>query len=210
VSEVEDAAIDGDRFPVVASLGAMTGAKRIPQLLRAFARLRRSFSDAMLVLAGAGEDTIQLGPRLERLGLRSGRDVLVLGHVAESRFCALLARADICVSLRWPTLGETSASVIRALALGRCVVVSEVGWYAELPDPLAVKVRPDEREVDTLAAALELLAGDERLRHSMGSAARRYIASEHHIDRVADAYLAALRAAAEATENRSVGRNAAA
>ena len=210
VPNVEDAAIERDRFPVVVSLGAVTGAKRIPQLLRAFEQFRRGFGDALLVLAGAGQEVIQLGARLERLGLRPGRDVVALGHVADAEFWSLLARADICVSLRWPTLGETSASAIRALALGRCVVVSDVGWYAELPDPVAVKVRPDGREVDALAAALALLAGDERMRHSMGAAARRYVATEHHIDRAADAYLAALRAAATTAEDRPVGHDAAA
>lgn len=210
LSEVQDAAIGGDRFPVVASLGAVTGAKRIPQLLRAFARLRRGFGDALLVLAGAGQDVIQLGTRLERLGLRPGRDVLALGHVGDVDFWSLLARADICVNLRWPTLGETSASVISALALGRCVVVSDVGWYAELPDSVALKVHPDEHEIDSLAAALELVAGDQRLRERFGAAASRYVASEHHVDRAADAYVAALSAAASTAEDRSIGRDAAA
>lgn len=207
--EVEGGLVDASSFPVVASLGAVTGAKRIPQLLRAFARLRRTYSAAVLVLAGAGHALLRLESRLERLGLRLGRDVLALGHVTDVEFSSLLRRADICVSLRWPTLGETSASVIRALSLGRCVVVSDVGWYAELPDSVAVKVRPDEREVAMLATALEFLAGDDALRRSMGAAAGRYAASEHHVDRAAEAFVRALRATASAAKDRSVGRNAA-
>jgi len=193
VPRVDAAPIASGRFPVVSCLGAVTAAKRIPQLLRAFARLRRAFPDALLVLAGAGQEGVRLGVRLERLGLRPGEDVLTLGHVSEPDFWALLARSDVCVSLRWPTLGETSASVIRALGLGRPVVVSDVGWYAELPDAVAVKVRTDDHEVTALAAALELLAGDTHIRESLGASAAQYVSSEHHVDRTADGYAAALR-----------------
>jgi glycosyltransferase involved in cell wall biosynthesis len=202
VPEVHALTLAPGRFPIVSSLGAVTSAKRVPQLLRAFARLQERFPDALLVLAGAGIDRIQLGPRLEQLGLRAGQDVLSLGHVADADFWGLLARSDICVSLRWPTLGETSASVVRALGLGRSVVVSDVGWYAELPDGVAARVRYDEHEVESLAATLELLAGDESLRRALGAAAARYVAREHHVERTSEEYAAALGEAELAARDR--------
>jgi glycosyltransferase involved in cell wall biosynthesis len=187
-----DARVPADRFPVVSSLGALTYAKRIPQLLGAFARLRRRFPSALLVLAGPGADALRLDSRLDRLGLVRDRDVLCLGHVNGERFQALMARSDICVSLRWPTLGETSASVVGALALGKAVVVSDVGWYAELPDGVAARVPLGEHEADLLAATLELLAGDDRLRAGLGEAAASYARREHDLARAADAYAGAL------------------
>ena len=57
----------------------------------------------------------------------------------------------MCVSLRWPTMGETSGMAIRALSLGR-LLVSDAGWFSELPDSVAAKVPVDEFEVTTLAA----------------------------------------------------------
>ena len=57
-------------------------------------------------------------------------------------------------------MGETSGTVIRALAIGKPLVVSDVGWSWSCPTPVAVKVAPDEREVDVLAAELERLLGD--------------------------------------------------
>ena len=47
------------------------------------------------------------------------------------------------------------------------LIVSDVGWFSELPDAVALKVPVDDREVETLAAALELLAPrpDVRARH---------------------------------------------
>jgi glycosyltransferase involved in cell wall biosynthesis len=204
--EVGEAGLPVDRFPIVSSLGGLTYAKRIPQLLDAFASLRRRFPRALLVLAGSGAGALHLDARLERLGLVRDRDVLCLGHVTEGRFLSLMAHSDVCVSLRWPTLGETSASVISALGLGKAVVVTDVGWYSELPDGVAAKVPLGEREGDLLSATLELLAEDERLRNDLGAAAAAYARREHDLEGAADAYVEALEASvgdngARATRN---------
>jgi glycosyltransferase involved in cell wall biosynthesis len=102
-----------------------------------------------------------------------------------------MAACDAIVSLRSPTMGETSGSAIRALSLGKPLVVSDRGWFAELPDEAVIKVPVDELEEDRLAAALEALT-DRAVRTSMGAAARRLVEREHRVDRVAEAYAAAL------------------
>ena len=96
----------------------------------------------------------------------------MLGHVDEERLWGILAACDVCVSLRWPTMGETSGSVIRALGLGRPLVVSDVGWFSELPDPVVAKIPVDESEVEVLAGVLERLSADPELRDRMGEAAQ--------------------------------------
>ena len=45
-----------------------------------------------------------------------------------------MAACDVVVSLRSPTMGETSGTVVRALSPARPLVVSDVGWFSELPD----------------------------------------------------------------------------
>ena len=103
-----------------------------------------------------------------------------------------MAAADIHVCLRAPTMGETSGTAIRALALGKPLVVSDVGWFSELPDDVALKVGVDTHEADTLTAALELLATRPDARASMGAASLALAASGHSVERVADLYAAAL------------------
>ena len=176
--------------PLIGCVGHIVPSKRIGQLLTAFARLRATFPGAVLVLAGAARG-VQIETRLEQLGLKRGEDVLVLGHVDEDRLWALLAACDLCVSLRWPTMGETSGSVIRALGLGRPLVVSDVGWFSELPDRVAAKIPVDESEVAVLTGVLERLCGDPQLREQMGAEAREYIRREHDLERVADLYASA-------------------
>jgi glycosyltransferase involved in cell wall biosynthesis len=102
-----------------------------------------------------------------------------------------MAACDAIVSLRSPTMGETSGSAIRALSLGKPLVVSDVGWFAELPGEAVVKVPVDKREEDTLVAALDVLA-DPSVRAAMGERARELVEREHRLDLVAEAYAAAL------------------
>src|SRR5207302_5849673 len=91
-----------------------------------------------------------------------------------------------------PTMGETSAIAVRALSLGKPLIVSDVGWFSELPDGVALKVPVDEREDDALGAALERLAADPQLRREMGAAGLELARREHGLDRVADLYAASL------------------
>ena len=93
-------------------------------------------------------------------------------------------------------MGETSGSAIRALSLGRPLVVSDLGWFSELPDDVALKVAVDDDEIASLAAALELLASSEATQLAMSDAARAYAAREHDLGHVAEEYAAALEEAA--------------
>jgi glycosyltransferase involved in cell wall biosynthesis len=186
------APLDGE--PVIGSFGFLNAHKRIPQLLEAFALVRRRHPRARLLLVGPEAPGLHLEERIDRLGL--GAAVERHGYVDEERFWSLLAACDVCVSLRWPTMGETSAGVIRMLSLAKPIVVSDVDAFRELPDDVALKVAPDEREADSLAAALLTLAEDAPKRAQLSDAARAYAAREHDLGHVAELYVAALEEAA--------------
>jgi len=191
VPEVEPARVDGG--PVFGAFGHMNTSKRVPQLLAAFARFRESHADARLLLVGSVSPGLDLDYRIEHEGL--GSAVIREDYVPEERLWSFIRRADAIVSLRAPTMGETSAMVIRALTLGKPLVVSDVGWFRELPDDVALKVAPNEHESEQLAAALETLA-DPAVRESMAVHAQRLAAREHDLEHVADLYAAALEEAA--------------
>jgi glycosyltransferase involved in cell wall biosynthesis len=128
--------------------------------------------------------------------LRPGEDVIRVDYVDEARLWSLLSACEVCVNLRYPTMGETSGVVVRALSLGLPLVVSDVGWFAELPDEAVVKVPVGEGEVPAITDALELLARDQELRTRMAEAARSLAQGKHQLDLVAEAYVAALEEAA--------------
>jgi glycosyltransferase involved in cell wall biosynthesis len=181
--------VSGD--PLIGCFGFLNMNKRIPELLEAFAALRRDRPGARLLLVGAAGERFDVQRRLERLGLTEG--VERMDYVPEERMWSLMAACDVLVNLRYPTMGETSGSVIRALSLGKALVVSDVGWFSELPDDAVLKVPVDEHEVATLAAALAVGADHGA---QLGAAARAYVEREHDLGAVADAYVAALEVAA--------------
>ena len=184
--------------PVIGCLGHINPEKRIPQLLEAFALVREELPEARLLLAGPVAPRFDLDARLERLGFPEGA-LIREGYVEERRLDALMAACDVCVNLRAPTMGETSGSAIRALSLGKPLVVSDVGWFSELPDTVAAKVAPDEGEVDVLAGVLGELCTNDPAREAMGRAARELAEREHAVGRVAELYTAALEEAAGAS-----------
>jgi glycosyltransferase involved in cell wall biosynthesis len=177
---------------IIGCFGHLNPAKRLPQLLEAFASLRRRLPEALLLLVGSLSPGLELDPVYDRLGLRIGEDVIHIDYVDEARLWAFLDACDICVNLRYPTMGETSGIVIRALSLGRPLVVSDVGWFAELPNDIVVKVRVGQGEVAAIADALEKLVREPGLRAAMGEAGRAAAQGEHEVGRVAEAYVAAL------------------
>jgi glycosyltransferase involved in cell wall biosynthesis len=193
VPAVEPArAADG---PVIGCFGVVNASKRIPELLRAFASVRERHPSATLLLVGPTAPGFDLDRRLQRLGLAGG-GLAREGWVDERRLWELMAGVDVCVNLRHPTMGETSGTTIRSLSLGKPLVVSDVGWFSELPGEAALKIPVDDAEVETLEAALELLVERDDVRHAMGSAAADLARREHDVGRVADLYAAALEEAA--------------
>ena len=150
---------------LIGCFGHLNESKRIPQLYAAFARLRERLPEARLLLVG--------GASRRLADLETPEGVTREGYVDEERLWSLMESCDVVVSLRSPTMGETSGTVIRALSAGIPLVVSDVGWFSELPDTVAAKVAPDEREVETLAAELERLLSDDEARAAMGAAALR-------------------------------------
>ena len=161
---IEPAAVQGD--PLYGCFGHLNETKRIAELVSAFQRLRERRPGARLLLVGS------LAVRLDRLELPEG--VEHRDYVPEDELWSLMAACDAIVSLRSPTMGETSGSAIRALSLGKPLVVSDVGWFSELPADAVIKVPVDDGEEETLLAALEALA-DPAVRAAMGARARELV-----------------------------------
>jgi glycosyltransferase involved in cell wall biosynthesis len=169
----------------IASFGHVTTEKGIGRVLAALASLKSEY-DFRFTLVGQpdGFDVREL------IGAHGMADrVEVTGYVPLAEFEARLAACDVAVNLRERTAGETSGSVCRAMAAGLPVVVSNVGWFAELPDDCAIKIDAGDAGGEQLRAALARLVADAPLRRRVGERARAYALAEHSIERSAEGYL---------------------
>ncbi len=169
------------------SAGQVISSKQLTLALEAFARLRADYPRARYVVVGDElQHDLDLPAWLAQHGL--GDAVTMTGYLADKAdFVAWIAAADVLVNLRYPTIGETSATALRGLAAGRPVIVSDHGWYAELPDDVCVKVTPNDGEA--VYAAMRRLAGDPTLRAEIGRRAAAYAQREHSLAGAARRYL---------------------
>lgn len=177
-----------DAFLVV-SHGHVNPYKRLDVALRAFRRLATERPEARFLIAGG--EAPGLGATLERqiglLGL-AGR-VRRLGFVTPETVNDLLAAADCCINLRYPSAGETSASLLRIMGAGLPVIVSDAEASGEVPSGCAIKIPVGRIEEPLLAEYLIALARDGALRAGLGAAARAFVAEEHSVARAATGYL---------------------
>jgi glycosyltransferase involved in cell wall biosynthesis len=174
---------------VFASAGLVTASKQPELVLRAFAQLRQELPQAHFLMIGEAHEEVDLPGLLSTLGLTDA--VTCTGFVESlADFCGWLLAADVVVNVRYPTVGETSATALRALAAGRPVIVFDQGWYSELPDDVSIKVPPMD-EAGLLAAMRQLARSPER-RQAMGQAAVHYIQTHHDPAAVAGQYIAFL------------------
>ena len=88
---------------------------------------------------------------------------------------------------------------IRALSLGKPLVVSDVGWFSELPDSVAAKVPVDELRGGDAGRDARAARGGRRPARANGRRSAEYVRQEHDLDRVADLYVAALEEVAGGT-----------
>ncbi|MBB3834818.1 glycosyltransferase involved in cell wall biosynthesis [Xanthomonas arboricola] len=129
---------DGQRL-AVRTFGMVNRNKRVDWVIRALA------SDAVLarvadyrVLGHCPDDERE---RLEAICREVGFNGLVLeGRVTQERLREGLAEADVVTCLRDPALEGASASAIEGMQSGAPVIVSNAGFYAELPDEMVLKI----------------------------------------------------------------------
>jgi glycosyltransferase involved in cell wall biosynthesis len=162
---------------VLASYGWITPQKRLGIALRAFARLLPNFPDAIYLLVGQPSPLFDIEGLVATL--RLGDAVRITGRTTLADFVRHMVATDIAVNLRYPTAGETSASLIRLLGLGVPTLISNVGGFADFPDDCCAKINVDPFEEETVYAILQRLAGDADLRRQMGENAHRYATEAH-------------------------------
>jgi 2-polyprenyl-3-methyl-5-hydroxy-6-metoxy-1,4-benzoquinol methylase/glycosyltransferase involved in cell wall biosynthesis len=186
------AAADGRRSmpstrPVrIASFGLINPDKGIQRALRALAKLR-SDHDFRYTLVGEPNGYYDVRALVRRYDLEDR--VEITGHVTLDEFERRIGETDIALNLRERTVGETSGSLCRLMAAGVTAIVSDEGWFGELPNDAVVKVGAGDNSDELLRAFLDRLIKDGDLREQIGANARAYILAKHDIEHSAEGYL---------------------
>ncbi len=172
--------------PLIGIFGHLKPYKRIAESLRALRRLVKVEPRARVILVGEPHPDFPLEAMIRAMGLAA--NVRVLGFTPIGEFTGYIAACDIVLNLRWPTVGESSGTMLRAMGLGRPVVVSEIGSFAEFPEDVCLKVPVGAGEEDLIFEYLNLLVGQPEVGRELGARARGYVAERCNWAAVARQY----------------------
>jgi glycosyltransferase involved in cell wall biosynthesis len=177
---------------VVTAPGLATAAKRLDLAVRTVARLAADHPRLYLVVAGGADPSLPLAAWAEESGL--GDRFVLTGRLSLEDFERHLCAADVVLSLRFPTHGEISGALVRALGVGRPVIVTAGTPAAEeFPEGVVAPVDPGPREEEELRAVLGRLLGDAALREDMERQARAHVREHHGLEATAGALARFLR-----------------
>ncbi|MBC8101993.1 MAG: glycosyltransferase [Cytophagales bacterium] len=174
---------------VFASCGIVAHTKRPLPTLDAFRVHLADNPKAFLVFVGSVEMPGNFEAEIVRRGL--GERVKISGYVGIETFNEYLKASDVCLTLRYPSNGETSGALLRMLVHGKPSIVSDIGSFANFPDDTVLKLPTPDRcqdEVGEIVDALRRLAQDHEYRGRLGVAAAAYMQREHSPERCARLY----------------------
>lgn len=195
----EKLGVDGSA-PLVGIFGFLKPYKRIAESLRAFRRVTRLVPEARMILVGEPHPDAPVESMIRSSGLSS--HARLLGFTPMEEFVGYLAACDIVLNLRYPTVGESSGTLLRSLGLGKAVLVSEIGSFLEFPDDVCLKVPVGAGEEELIFEYLNLLMSRPEVARALGERAKEYVARECSWPVVAERYVGFLKATAEGTEYR--------
>lgn len=181
---------------LVASFGLVTRAKRIDRALLGFRRFVEDGRDALFLIVGE----VQKSYPLEALAAARelGPRLVLTGRQPMDRFYLYMLAADVVVNLRFPSTGELSGTLIRTLGMGKPVLVSNTGPFAEFPEEAVARIDLGPPEAAEIAAVLRLLFDRPDLREAMGRFAREHVESHYKLSDEARAYASFLERVLEA------------
>lgn len=177
--------LPADSF-IVLSLGYITPPKQVQATLAALAMLAQRGANFVFVIGGERNPGFDIDAQVRLHGLQD--HVRITGYLDEAAFFTHIAAADTLVNLRYPSVGESSGTLSRALAMGLPAVVHNFGPLSEFPDGVVVKVPLELGRPVALAAVLEGLMLDPGWRARVGQAARRHMRSRCSVEQSAASY----------------------
>jgi glycosyltransferase involved in cell wall biosynthesis len=179
-------AFSEDEF-VLASVSTPSYTKRLELVLEAVGRLKPRCAELRFVIIGGGTLGVRVRNLISRYGLED--TVLHTGRVSAVQYRDYIRLADAVVDVRYPSGTEASASLTRAIAAGKPVIVGGHGWFLGLPNDFSVKIPVDATAVDALVAAIQKLVADPAERAAMSQAAWEFARAHLRLEECAARYV---------------------
>jgi glycosyltransferase involved in cell wall biosynthesis len=128
---------------------------------------------------------LQLQALVEKFSLQGS--VKFLGYQPDNILFAYMANADVFVNLRFPAMEGASWSLIEQLYCGKPIIVSDTGFYSELPDDCVMKIHMDREESELFDALKELVFKD-KMREEIGTRGKQFAIKNFNVQKYCKAF----------------------
>lgn len=108
-----------------------------------------------------------------------GRTIIKTGYVKLDEFNCFIEYSDLIVSLRNPSMGETSGAMLRILQKGKACIINEGGWFSEIPENCAIKVNLDKLS-EELTDRIQYFIKNPLYRSQIEKCAKEYFIQEYN------------------------------
>jgi glycosyltransferase involved in cell wall biosynthesis len=155
----------------VLTIGHINSNKRIESCIEAISNnsiLRKNVSYRLV-----GAIIPSMERKLRELATVSGVELIISNEVDDATLSEAIRNADVISCLRWPSLEAASASAIEAMLYGKATIVTDVGFYKELPDQYVLKVSVDN-EIEDLKKTLLSLQSNRSATTTIGKQAQAW------------------------------------
>ena len=172
-SNLEATCSDSSQFRIL-TVGHANTNKRIASVIQAIGKSPMLRSRSIYRLVGFIQP--EIATALADLATQNGIKLEISGEIDNDALNFAYQEADVVSCLRWPSLEAASASAIEAMLYGKPTIVTDIGFYREIPDLFVMKVDPG-REVQCLQTILENLCENSELRRLLGARAQTWARS---------------------------------
>ncbi len=177
--------LPADSF-IMSALGHITPAKQIDLVIKTISLISKSMPKLKLVIAGECSREEELQKLIDSVDVRS--NILRLEDVNDEDFDLIIAASDLIINLRFPSVGENSATLVRGMGMGRACVVYDYATFAEYPNETVFKIPLNIRNPELLSEKLCEIITDRPKLHLIGANAQKYIRTNNSIVSAARIY----------------------
>jgi len=165
---------------IIGIFGHLQATKQNDVAIRALARLARKYPDALMAFVGpvnpSGGYDGYINDLVEKLGVKE--NVKMTGFVSKEALLQYLASSDVIVNLRYPSFGAMSATLSRAIAAGKPVIITDLPEWKFFSEDYCWRVPPADRDGTQLETYLRTLVEDRSLAEERGKKARDFYLRE--------------------------------
>ncbi len=193
-----------DNELILASFGLVTPEKRIVSILKALKKIAAEFPRVRYLIVGEKSEEFDIDQLCQKMGL--SQRVTITGFATREEFFNYIAISHIGVNLRYPTARETSATLLRIMAMGKPVLTSDLLHLNDLPDDIVIKI-PVVDEEKALYASLRQLIKKPQWRKKLGSEGLRFIKEKHRLEGMSQGYFRCIERGIELKKRISINRS---